>query len=566
MIPRLLGATTVALALVGAFQAGYPGDAATPPTSIHRDIDGAGTAPRSTTGRSVPPGLFGLPATQQPSPTVAATVAATPAPSGPRYVVVMVLDGARPDYLTVPGIPHVRALMQRGTVYTNAFAGVLQSDTPAGHAAIGTGMNPKANGILGFGWEDEADRWVSVFSPDLIQAHVMEKLMSHAPSLAGRLHRQNPALKVAALGSYKYYANDALGGPDADYTLYYASRKDGKFAPVAVAGHAPPAKLLQRPDVVAPTSKHLPLGETDRLAMQLAADTFTDTGAQVIMLNIPEFDQPLGHIYAANRDQKDVRALMQGFDRDLGMLEKTYRRAGVLDQTVFVITADHGFQAFDHIVPPEEIERAITPTGLKITHGTYDSADYLWVNHPGRANEAAAAVARMANPHIQSVYFKEATAAGVQYIRASGANLFAVPGVEEGNQLLLNSFAGPNSPDVVVLFREGTVGVWPGTPWKGDHGGADWESQHVPLIIAGAGIRSNTVSSYPARLIDLAPTILALLGADYHGLDGIPLADALSRPPVGAVQSQATLGSTLSRSVAALSAQAATERAEDRNR
>src|ERR687886_696834 len=36
------------------------------------------------------------------------------------YVVLIVLDGARSEYLNVSGIPHVRSLIRNGIQYTNA--------------------------------------------------------------------------------------------------------------------------------------------------------------------------------------------------------------------------------------------------------------------------------------------------------------------------------------------------------------------------------------------------------------------------------------------------------------
>lgn len=487
---------------------------------------------------------------------------ATPAAHKPRYVVVLVLDGARPDYFQVPGIPHVRALMHRGTVYTNAFDGILQSETPAGHAAIGSGSFPRRNGIPSFGWESGSN-WVSIFNPTAALNGTIGGLMSNAPSLAGLLHRHDKKAVVAAVGTYKYYAVAPLGGPDANIITFYETRKDGRWAQVSLPGHVAPPALVNRPDLIRPSS-HLQSGTSDHLAMQSVKDTFETTHAQVIMTNLPEFDWPLGHIYGANRDHKGVVALMRGFDRDLASLEDAYRKAGVLNQTLFVVTADHGFEAFDRTVQGSVIENAVSSAGLQVTHADLHTAAYLWVNDPTRSNVAAEAIAQLMNPGIQSVYFKEHTASGYDYIRATGAQLFDVPGMEAANESLLQSFASSISPDVVVMFREGTVGFSPGETWKGDHGGADWESQHIPLILAGAGVHSGKVSSYPARLIDIAPTILTLLGASYTGMDGRPLADAMLRPPAGALAAQRTRQAQLLPLVAAMQQEAILERRADR--
>jgi hypothetical protein len=62
---------------------------------------------------------------------------------------------------------------------------------------------------------------------------------------------------------------------------------------------------------------------------------------------------------------------------------------------------------------------------------------------------------------------------------------------------------------------------------RGGHGGTEPEVLTVPLILAGAGIVNKTV--YDARLIDLAPTVAALLGfaAPGHGL-GKTLVDLIT--------------------------------------
>ena len=123
------------------------------------------------------------------APNVArADVSTQTAPATPRYAVIIVLDGARPDYFSIKGIPHLRALMKGGSWYTNAIAGDLESETPTGHAIIGSGTLPRQNGILGFGWATAQKKSVTIFDPALVQNGYMEKLMSerNMPSLAGQ--------------------------------------------------------------------------------------------------------------------------------------------------------------------------------------------------------------------------------------------------------------------------------------------------------------------------------------------------------------------------------------------
>ena len=53
-----------------------------------------------------------------------------------------------------------------------------------------------------------------------------------------------PGAKVVALSGHKYYAATPLGGPDADAIMYYQGDPKGRYIPVAVPGHVPPAGLL----------------------------------------------------------------------------------------------------------------------------------------------------------------------------------------------------------------------------------------------------------------------------------------------------------------------------------
>jgi hypothetical protein len=374
---------------------------------------------------------------------------------------------------------------------------------------------------------------MNLFDPEKVRSGLIENIMREAgaPSIAGLIHKKNPHARVVALSGYKYYAADSLGGPDADIIMYFQERADKRFGPTAIPGHVPPADILTSSDVWAPR-KPEKLGVGDHLAMQLANNTFKRLHQQVTMINLPEFDWPLGHGYGAIRDMRSATTLMQAFDRDLAALEDTYRKAGVLDKTLFVLTADHGFAPIYHTVPKKTITDAVDAAGGTIIRDTYHTGSYMWLREESaHAPQAAANISRLRNPYIQSVYFRSIGTDGPLYLRATGDDLFLAPGMEAANQHLLNTFNGPNGPDLVVFFKEHTAAVASGqTHWKGDHGGAAWESQHVPLILSGPGVRRGAVSTYPAKLMDVAPTALNLLGVPSTGMTGVVLGDSLTAP------------------------------------
>lgn len=477
------------------------------------------------------------------------------------YVVLIVLDGARPEYFNVSGIPHVRSLIRNGTQYPNAFAGILESETPSGHAAIATGSEPRLTGIPSFWWANSENIRISLFSPTKIRAGDMEKIIrqAHVPTLAGLVHGRSRNAKVVALSGSKYYAADAIGGPDADITMYFQGTSGGKFAPTYIPGHAPPAGLLNDP-ALAGKSTHLSLGVENHLAMTLATSTFQRIRQQVTLINLPEFDWPLGHVDGGVLAPSRVSTLMRAFDLDLAMLQDAYRKAGVLDQTLFVLMADHGMMPLTQRMPQSEIITAVSRAGTNLVSQAYTSAAYLWLKDESKAPLAAQNLARLNNRSIQSVYVRSHTAKGSPYVRATSSSLLRAAGAEASNQYLLNSFNSSNAPDVVVAFAEG-VGCEPGgqSRWRADHGGTSWEAQHIPLILSGPGVRSGQVSSYPARLIDIAPTVLQVMGASHKGMQGIPLADALDTPPPWTVQWQQAASKRLMPVVTALQQQSRLE-------
>jgi hypothetical protein len=477
------------------------------------------------------------------------------------YLVLFVLDGAQPNYFHVPGIPHVRALIRRGTLFTNAWAGLLESETPTGHASLGTGSSPRQDGIAAFNWATSDNIPLSIFNPTAVQDGQVEHILSSAgaPSIAGLVHRYDRHAQVVALSGHKYYAADAIGGPSANVIMYYTGTPDGKFVPVSVPGHSPPAGVLRQRDLLS-HSHGLRPGQEDHLAMKLDLATFRKLHQRVTLMNVPEFDWPLGHVRGGGRDPRAVRTLMQGFDRDLASLERVYRQKGVLDRTLFVITADHGMTPIYHTVDDSIIKNAAAAAGTSIITDTYHTAGYVWLKDESKAARVAANISAVQNPLIQAAYFKETTPGGYDYVRATGPDLFLTSGVEHANQYLLNSFASATAPDVVVLYREDTASLPGGqASWKGDHGGSNWQSQHIPLLFAGPGVRRNHETSFPARLMDIAPTALTLMGISPSPMSGVPVTDVMQRPPGRLLARQRALGRAVRPVVGALQRESAQE-------
>ncbi|HEX6508315.1 MAG TPA: alkaline phosphatase family protein [Chloroflexota bacterium] len=454
-----------------------------------------------------------------------------PAPATPKYLVLIVLDGARPDYFGLTSLPHVDALRAAGTQYTNAFDGILESETPAGHTTIATGSRPNRNGILGFDWANSSGRY-SLFSPDQMGTVVQLIQDAHAPTLASLYKKQYPQAKVVALSGHKYYAAAPLGGPAADAILYYQGDANGHYVPVAVPGHAPPATMLNDPGLVYP-SIHLPDGMEDHLATRLALSAVSTMHPRMLLINYPEFDWPLGHVDGGSLNRPKVITDMQGFDADLGKIEDAYSRAGILNQTLFVITADHGMMPITRFVQSSIVNNAVSQAGTSAPDIASSSADYVWLADPSKAQAVAQNVVKTHDPDIASAYYLTTLNGKPEYAAAGGSSIS--PGMETANQYLLGALLNGHEPSVVVFGEEGASFSDPTSNWKADHGGNTWQSQQIPLILSGPGIAGGVTSSAPAQLDDVAPTVLTVMGVSPAGMEGHALADALVQPPASTV-------------------------------
>jgi hypothetical protein len=448
-----------------------------------------------------------------------------PSVTTPKYLVLMVLDGGRPDYFGLTSLPHVDTLRAGGAQFTNAIDGILEAETPAGHATIASGSRPDRDGILGFDWAANSSDSYSLFSPD--QMGALEGILqsTHVPTLASLYKQRFPAAKVVALSGHKYYAAAPLGGPAADAIIYYQGDPKGRYVPVAVPGHVPPANLLNDPGLMLPTT-HLADGQEDHLATTMAVATVRQMHPRMLLINYPEFDWPLGHVDGGSLDPTKVTIDMRQFDADLGEIEDAYRRAGIFDQTLFVITADHGMMPISRFIPSSEISGAIAKAGTTSPDVAENTADYIWLADPTKAQAVAQNVLDLHDGSIQSAYYLTETSGQPHYVSASSGTL--TPQQEAANQYLLSGLVNGHEPAVVVFAVEGATFSDPKAGWKGDHGGNTWDSQHIPLIMAGPGIRPGVISDAPVQLDDVAPTVLADMGVAPTGMEGHVITDILA--------------------------------------
>ena len=472
----------------------------------------------------------------------------------PKYVVMLVLDGTPPSYFKLADFPHLAALQRQGVTYDRAWDGMLETETPTGHASLGTGSLPRRHGIISFSWVTQAGLHEQPTNPIPIQQGQLEQVLrrSGVPSIASELKSVDPSATVAVTSGHKDYAVDSVGGPYADYLMYYGIQNQ-VWKPVASPRHVPPQTVLA-PQYLQAYAPHLAPGDQDYLAVQLALSSFRQVQQRVTIINLPEFDWPLGHLLGGPDDRWFAWKLMSRLDSDVGMIEDTLRQYHVLKQTLFVLTADHGMEALHHRIPHEVIAQAVNRAGTSFADYEYHSAGYFWLNDRTRAARVSASLVQLHNPNIAAVYYR--SPGSLHYVHAPGGPALASPAVETAYQFLLGTLASPSAPQVILFLKENSSIVGRNeTNWRGDHGGASWNAEHIPLILSGPGVRQGIHSAFPATIYDIAPTILALMQAPWTGMDGSPLYDAFTNPDVAGAAAQAVLDAQRQPVVQALRAQ-----------
>ncbi len=487
--------------------------------------------------------------------------------NAPRYAVIIVLDGARAGYLHRVPMPHLQALEHRGIMYTSAFTGQELANTPPSHATIGSGQFPKHDGVEGFLWEDPRTHRVDdpTQSWNVIAGRLEAVIADHGrPTLAGQIKKAHPDATVASVAAHKCYASDAMGGPRADYILCSLIYKN-RWVAQAIGKHRPPPGAINNArwdvPIPPPSSGFGPAVQQWRMGKENGWTTDYALWAfkrvhypRVMMINLSETDV-LGH-FAPNATI--IPGLMRQFDYLLGKIEDAYRAAGILDRTDFIITADHGMSKIHAHVPYHVMSQAVAQAGATPVYIEHDTAVAIGLREGNKSRAVAENVLRLGGKGVDATFYK-VQERGVWAYQLAASQPGLPTAFLAACGTLANTMASASGPDVFVVLAPNVSTrnfKAHGYQWVAGHLGPQWGDQHIPLVIAGPGVKQGVRSSYPARLVDIAPTVEHLLGAPTGRVDGVVLSDALTHPSEVMAAAQQRRGNQLRPLQAALKARA----------
>lgn len=474
------------------------------------------------------------------------------------YLVLIVMDGFRADYATLAPMHHLRALMARGMTYDTAWVGHLESETPTGHATLGTGVYPRKHGVIGFGWRDVASGNFVYLPTDLTQimAGGLTRVIGQGgvPTVSDLIHARRQQDLTISMSGEKYYAAASMGA-GADFVLYGADAHN-VFRPVSIGQNAPPQSSGYQA-----IKGQSDFGSQDLFVADLAVRLAGTLRPRALLVNLPDVDIA-GHYYGGMRSPRDMSSIVKVADAAIARIVDTYRRLGLYDRTIFAVTADHGMAGNRHIVPIHPIYREVA---RQASAGTMDeelriSMGSIWLRQPTQDRSLAAALVAQRFPGVEGALYKVASGSGWAFDPDPVLEARFPRDLLQAYLNLADTEASPNGPEVILPYAEDTMGLTvAGRKRWGTHGGFSWGVQQIPLVMAGPGVRHG-VSHFPAKLVDVAPTLQRLLGLPIPaGVDGVVLADALNRSSAAERHAQAAVHAPRLADVRALQAHSAAQ-------
>ncbi len=423
-----------------------------------------------------------------------------PVPARPAHVVLVSIDGLRPEFYLEPGwpAPVLQQLAASGSV-AHAVRPVFPSVTYPNHTTMITGALPVHHGIPyntpfepggqtgRWYWEADAIRvptlWDAVRGSGGTTASVSWPVSVGAPidynvpevwPLDPAVDRLTPMREATTpAGLFAEIEEQAVGVLSAD----------GSFS-----GDYP-----GRDDVVGAMGAYL-------------LETYQPTLTTIHLGAVDHFE------HAEGRDGPTVRRAIAAADRAVGRLLEAADRAGIAAETAFIVTGDHGFSDIHTALSPNVWLAEAGLVGTDRDRGADWRAAFLitgasaFLHLRDPADAAALDAARQVLddlPRGVRSLFTVLDRGDLDRLGAAPEAVLALTPIQGV------SFSGSAQGEAVRAASGGTHGYAP-----------TFDEIYTGLIAIGPGVKSGVVIPV-ARQEDTAAIVAALLGLDFEPPDGV---------------------------------------------
>jgi len=435
-----------------------------------------------------------------------------------RHVVVVVWDGMRPDFVSEETTPTLWKLAREGVSFRNHHP-VYPSATMVNGTAMVTGVYPGKSGVIAnyvYRPDIEAHVAIAVESPVVVKKgdQLSNGKYISVPTIAELVQRAGGRTAVASAKTVGLLLDRRVGiGPAKNCTTLFAGSAlpDGVLARIAAALGPFPSARLQR----------------DRWTTKAVTDFVWKDGVPaftVLWLGEPDLTQ-----HETAPGAPSALAAIKASDENLAAVLSGLDQQGVRKTTDVFVVSDHGFSTIRRSI---DLRKTLTDAGF-VAKTEFDGqpkpGDIMLVGNGGSVLFYVVGHDAMVTRRLVE-FLQQSDFAGVIFTKQGLSGTFHLNDAKIDN---------PHAPDVVMAFRWndsknqfGTPGMidadWQRAAGEGTHATLSRFDMHNTLVAAGPDFRRGQTDDLPTGNVDLAPTILHILGFNASKeMDGRILSEAL---------------------------------------
>jgi arylsulfatase A-like enzyme len=443
---------------------------------------------------------------------------AADAPRSDQHVVVVVWDGMRPDFVSEETTPTLWKVAHEGVTFRNHHA-VYLSATQVNGTALVTGVYPgKSSVIANYEYRPEIDRRrsISVESPAVVSKG--DELSSgqyiSVPTITELVQRAGRRTAIASAKTVGLLLDRRAGNaPAKNCVTLFAGQTvpTGALAPFVTALGPFPSAHLQR----------------DAWTTKAVTDLVWKDGVpalSMIWLGEPDLTQ-----HESAPGPPPALAAIKSSDENLAAVLSALDRKAARQTTDLFIVSDHGFSTIRRSI---DLRKILSDAGF-VAKTEFDDqpkpGDIMLVGNGGSVlfyvvGHDATVTRRLVE------FLQQSDFAGVIFTKDVIQGTFGL------DQARIQS---DHAPDVTMAFRWndsknqfGTPGMidadWQREAGEGTHATLSRFDMHNTLVAAGPDFRRGQTDDLPTGNVDLAPTILHILGIKApQEMDGRVLSEAV---------------------------------------
>jgi arylsulfatase A-like enzyme len=442
------------------------------------------------------------------------------------HVVIVVMDGLRPDVVNEENMPTLTAMGREGTFFATHHP-AYPSTTEVNGAGLATGAWPVHNGIV-------ANR---EYRPDVELLGPVDTQGDWASWKGDQVRGGQWVTTSTLVEMVRARGLTAVAAGTKPVIMLWDRSRQGRTVaqPLVYDGRSVPGAAL---DGIVAKEGPMPPTANSKLRANTRQDEWTTRALleevwkesvpalSVLWLSEPDYSQ-----HGSGPGSAVARAAYKSSDDCLARVRAALAERHLAEKTDILVVSDHGFSTISRNVDiMEELKQAGFDADREFTQAPKDGK-LLVIGLGGTVSfHVIGHDARMLEKLLD--FLQQSDWAGVIFTRDGLPGTFKLSTV---------GIDAPGAPDVVVAMR------WKDEPWAdrlpgtvvvddsggksrglGMHGSLSRFDMHNTLIACGPDFKTGFVSDMPSGNSDVTPTVLNILGVpSAKALDGRVLREAM---------------------------------------